>query len=309
MSGFDLPPHGATKGRKVDIFMIGASKCGTTSLAAWLDALGPISTGSRKEPRYFSNRRFTELPTEKYHQNYDPKCPIWLDASTSYSEVWQERHVRSAARIYTYRPNARILFLVRHPMARMISEWRQFVYLLDANNDTITQNYGVRNLGTFSQDIGRFPGLIENSRFTTALAPFRERFPSDQILVMRMEDLLAGNVQQLMRLGVFLGLDDAALAALTLEHRNPGSIKGRANHLGRLLRRIPGVKRLGARLPLSVKEVIRPLIKRDPNTGLDLDAECIDICRAALQADTRTFLACWGFDPAAYDNWNDFVSN
>jgi hypothetical protein len=243
---------------------------------------------------------------EDCHDNYDPAHLLWLDDSTSYSEIWQDHYVHAVERIHDYRPNARTLFLVRHPMARMISEWRQFVYLLDAADSTIERNYGMRNPGKFSQDIRRFPGLLENSRCAAALAPFAARFLAENILVLRMEDLLARDAGQVARLGGFLGLDAAALAGFTLEHHNAGSIKGRANPLGRALRAMPGLKGLGARLPLGVKRAIRPLIKRDPDAGLDLTQECIDHCRVALQANTRDFLAAWGFDRAAYDDWDRF---
>ena len=156
---------------KVDVFMIGASKCGTTSVAAYLNALPEVSTGHKKEPRYFSNSNFENLTEERYHSNYDPDAPIWLDASTSYSDVWQDRSTRSAERIRDYCADARILMIVRHPFERIISEWRQMVYLLDAGNDTIATNYGVHELGRFSEDIRRYPGFVENSRYDRALAP------------------------------------------------------------------------------------------------------------------------------------------
>lgn len=292
--------------RQVDVFMIGASKCGTTSLAEALNASGSISTGIKKEPRYFSDPSTRDTPIAQYHANYDANRPIWVDASTTYSEVWKGKNERSAARIQAYRPDAKILMLVRHPMARIISEWRQFIYLIDAGNPTIGPNYGVHDPKVFSQDIYRFPDLLENSRYTSALAPYVERFPKDNILILPFELLSASNSSSLDRLDRFLALGGQLAGGVQLAHRNSGSIKGAANPLGRALRRVPVLKRLGARLPLGLLQRIRPLIKRDPDTGLDLKAEVVEICREALHEDTRAFLDRWGADPSLYDDWAKF---
>lgn len=286
--------------------MIGASKCGTTSLAEGLNTLGPISTGTKKEPRYFSDPSTMATPLAQYHANYDAGRPLWLDASTTYSEVWKGKNERSALRIHDYCADAKILMLVRHPMARIISEWRQFVYLLDAGNPTIEPNYGVHAPKVFSQDIERFPDLLENSRYSRALAPYVARFPEEHILVIPFEHLLTGHPEALDRLDGFLGLNGRLARGLCLRHSNSGSIKGTANPLGRMLRRVPALRRLGAKLPLNVLRRIRPLIKRDPDTGLDVDACVLARCRDALQGDTRAFLARWGWDPALYDDWAPF---
>ena len=110
------------------VFLIGAQKAGTTALAALLDQHPSVSLGRVKEPHYFSFRYSRGL--EYYDELFfDRPGVLRLDASTSYTllptsdeddAAWG-RHV--PARIKQQHPDARFLYMLRHPVDRAVSAY------------------------------------------------------------------------------------------------------------------------------------------------------------------------------------------
>lgn len=114
----------------------GGYRCGTTSLFAYLADHPEINPAIIKEPAFFYSRRFRHNPAENrayppgdeawaYRSLFRrrPDAPVWLEGSAMYL------HDRGcAARIRAGLPEARIVILLREPIARLVS-WYKFLLL------------------------------------------------------------------------------------------------------------------------------------------------------------------------------------
>jgi len=110
----------------------GTTKAATTSLYRYLDDRPDICASTIKETRFFIDDDYPLSPLiaakwsegiEKYNEcfpkNYSPEC-LRLEASPDY--LYSEG---TPARIKKYLPNAKIVFILREPISRLIS-WYKF---------------------------------------------------------------------------------------------------------------------------------------------------------------------------------------
>lgn len=114
-----------------DTFLVGAAKCGTTALAAFLSQHPDVFVAP-KEPSFWA----TDLPfepsegpifdRERYFATFAGAagCARAVDASVAYLFSHQ-----AAANIHAYRPDARIIIMIRNPVDIMESLHNQLSYL------------------------------------------------------------------------------------------------------------------------------------------------------------------------------------
>lgn len=185
--------------QKVDFFVIGAMKAGTSSLHALLNEHPEISTGRIKECGYFYESRFDETEMESYHSNFDSKKDIWGEVCPNYSKRTTFQGV--AERIASYNPSAKIIYVRRDPIKRALSEAGHFF-----EEGEITSNTSIHWLKNQRSKqwkkskpeklklirFGDFDNnpIVQNSRYEFQLDIYREFFPDDQILSIELEDLL-----------------------------------------------------------------------------------------------------------------------
>jgi hypothetical protein len=112
---------------KVNAFIMGAQKGGTTALFEFLASHSEISAG-KKEPHYFDSGEFPKdsnkrMDHSEYHARFPQMdSPCCLEATPIYM-YW--RPVRD--RLYRYNPEAKLIFLLRRPWDRAHSHWRMNV--------------------------------------------------------------------------------------------------------------------------------------------------------------------------------------
>ena len=114
-----LPSHDGSGTRKgPDFLIIGATKCGTTSLYEYLAQHPLVLPAIWKEIEYF---RFPERGKHWYLSHY-PRIPegkeryITGEASTCYMSIWDAK-----SRVHAEFPHARLIALMRDPVAKAIS--------------------------------------------------------------------------------------------------------------------------------------------------------------------------------------------
>ncbi len=123
---------------KVNLFVVGAQKCGTSSLYYYLSQHPDIFMCPVKEPHFFSdvNSPFKSDYISSVKKNeyaskivktYEEYCSLFEnhknekvigEASPSYL-----RDELSCNKIYEYNPNSKILVVIRHPVDRLISHY------------------------------------------------------------------------------------------------------------------------------------------------------------------------------------------
>jgi hypothetical protein len=115
--------------RVPDFFIVGAPKCGTTSLATWLASHPHVFMSPIKEPNYYtfdSPRRRTVPTLEQYQKLFASagRFQVCGEASTSYllSDV-------AVPAIIASNPRAKIIAIVRNPLDLVVSEHAQKLYM------------------------------------------------------------------------------------------------------------------------------------------------------------------------------------
>lgn len=269
--------------RLPDFIIIGTMKSATSSLYWWLQEQPGCFLASPKEIDFFSKpdrwRRglewyrglFAEAPAER----------ILGEASVSYT--LPEFADEAASRIRSTLPDVRLLVTLRHPEERLRSHYRHEVQRGREQRPFIEAIRVPEN-----------PYLATSSYFS-CLEPYLERFPRDQLCLVRFEDLVSeegpGWDQTLRFLRLQPTQRPTTAHNVTDEHRQWSPMMRKLHRLG--------VFRFGAvlRLPAPIRRFGRHVLMRD---GADY-RRALEASRAvAIPEDVRNEL--WS-DIAKLEAW------
>lgn len=201
-----------------DFFLIGAQRCGTTSLYRYLRQHPAIFFPEIKEPRFYALAgrppRFKgPYPVDRsivhdrcaYEALYDGRGPHQIagDASTWYMYV-----EGTPERIRSEIPEAKIVALVRQPADRAYS------------NFVACRRYGIEPIASFREALARederrrsdygHPWFYrDKGYYDRHLARWRNVFPADRIRVFRTDDLDRDPSGVVAEVLCFLGVDPA----------------------------------------------------------------------------------------------------
>src|SRR6478609_9950047 len=119
------------------VFIVGAPRCGTTTLAQFLKEHPEVSFPIIKEPHYFaqydlrglSDRQLPERVEEEYLGRFfkgDPSLRIAADASVTY--LYMPEQLEPVLRLW---PDARFVIALRNPLSMLPSLHRRLIYIGD----------------------------------------------------------------------------------------------------------------------------------------------------------------------------------
>lgn len=174
----------------LNLFIIGASKCGTTTVWDYLDHLPEVSMGREKEPYIFSFSNW-RCRLDLFVGDYDPEKKWRGEASTIYSET----HVtpETPKRIYEYNPEARIIYIVRNPFDRLLSVWQQTLatghHLRRAYEDKTDATKVEKMPRCFGKAIWEYPIMLQSCEYQRHVDAYASVFPREHILLLYYEDL------------------------------------------------------------------------------------------------------------------------
>ncbi|MGM0503944.1 MAG: sulfotransferase domain-containing protein [Bacteroidota bacterium] len=176
---------------KANIFIIGASKCGTTSLWHMLNLNPNVFMSNPKEPWFFSFSNYIDRLSwyeSLFEKVNDEK--IIGEASPIYSETTLIPEIPQ--RIFNYNPSAKIIYIVREPISRLKSVWRQTL----SSGHWYKKKYLERSdidvplmPKKFMQAIFEYPLFLEACKYWTHLDNYRKYFDDKNILLLFFEDL------------------------------------------------------------------------------------------------------------------------
>lgn len=183
--------HGA--GRLPDFVVIGAMKSGTSSLYQWLGRQPELALPQVKEPHFFSRDEVWGRGLDWYRQLF-PEAPGTRtgEASTTYTNP--DHCLAAAARMAKVIPDAKLVYLLRHPVERLRSHYRHAVLRGEER----------RPLVQILDDPGN--RYLRRSLYHYCVAPYLDAFDRSQICVVRFEDLLSDGSPGWLRVLDHLGL-------------------------------------------------------------------------------------------------------
>ena len=210
-----------------NFLVIGALKAGTTSLYDYLKAHPQIFMPARKELRFFVEQKNWGLGRDWYESQFAGAEDALAvgEASPSYTMVTSFPGV--PARIAEMIPDARLVYILRHPVERMRSHFLQRV--IDGTEDR-------RPDDAFLQDLD----YLHTSRYAFQLEHYLEHFPAPHILLITSEDLRADRLRTLQRVFAFLGVDPSHVPATIGSEKNQSARVRVPTSPLRGLQRMPG---------------------------------------------------------------------
>jgi hypothetical protein len=246
--------------------LIGAGKCGTTSLQHYLAQHPDVHMSTPKEPQFFTRADWRETLGE-YEQLFDSPKPIRGEASMDYTKWprWQGIPERMREALG---PDVKFAYLVGDPVKRVVSHYVQSYSILLEH----------RTFESALRDYDQ-PGnpYVAPSRYATQLDQFLEHFPRENVLVIDQDDLRHRQADALREIFTFLGVDpDAQLTGLDAqlnvgaEKTEMGPRGGRLWHgaLAPAVRRLPDPVR-GPVERRVVELLSRPIDRPSLNNGLE----------------------------------------
>jgi len=183
-----------------DFIIIGAMKCATSTLHEQLARQPGIFMSDPKEPNFFSNDEIYAKGLSWYESLFpqaEASAPaqgsgttLRGESSTHYTKL--PTYPRTVERMSRALPDARLVYVMRHPVERLVSqyihEWTQ------------------RNISTdIDEAVDRHPELVAYSRYAMQLEPYREAYGAEGVLPVFFEEVIARPRETLERVCRFVG--------------------------------------------------------------------------------------------------------
>ena len=160
---------------KPNYIVIGAAKCGTTSLCYHLGRHPEVFMADPKEPHYFGYEHDPQKTVRWYESLFDNSVgEIAIgEGSTSYTHPDIIR--QAAYSIFKYIPDCSLIYMVRHPLRRLESDWKM---RRNENWAPVSFNEAVNNQRT----------LTTHGMYWKNLSEYRRLFRDEQLLIVFLED-------------------------------------------------------------------------------------------------------------------------
>ncbi|MFB9212462.1 sulfotransferase [Echinicola jeungdonensis] len=210
-----------------NLFIIGAAKCGTTSLHEYLAQHPEIFMARVKEPHFFAQVENTLYdykeefsPEKEYHtwviKEKDEYLNLFRDGQkskykgeSSPSYLWDPE---AARKIYDFNPQAKLIVLLRDPIKRAFSHYQMDVHAgyQEKRNfyDALKEDF---EMPDSQKGWNKSHLYMELGLYHQQLERFRELFSKEQIMVIRFEDFIQDIENGLKNIFEFLEVDNRRL--------------------------------------------------------------------------------------------------
>lgn len=252
-----------------NLFVLGAAKCGTTTLHRYLASLPDVCMSRPKEPHFFEAEY--EHGLSFYQRQY-------FSHFSGEAVVGESRHRNLYLpyvphRISETNPKSKLLVLVRHPVERAFSHWHHWYWQkreplsfadaiqkdmarieqgLDCDTEEERKAWG-ENLGPDERGntgYGIYRTYVDSGYYHYQIQRYLQRFPRDQLRVILFEDLVGDPARVVTDLVSFLDLDTSRNKFLEPQWEN-------ASNLPHWMKSIAEKLRLEDRAPRGMMSAIR----------------------------------------------------
>jgi hypothetical protein len=269
--------------------VIGAQKCGTSTLHYYLGFHPEIGASKPKELNFFIEERNWTQGLDWYRSHFDPSKRVRLESSPNYT-TWPH-HEGIPERMAEVVPDAKLIFVVRDPVARIEAHW--------------VHNYAKRReRGTVIETItDPNTTYVLRSRYFMQLERFLRFYDRDRILVFQQSDLRHRRLETLREVFEFVGVDPSFQhkSFNTVRHRT--SKKRRATKAGMKVQEWSRTD-WGRRVPKAFWNYTEAGLRLSkPIERPNLRAELPDDVLEALREDAQKLREFTGRDFANWSIW------
>ena len=263
--------------------IIGAAKCGTTSLFSYLQSHPQICGSRVKEPEFFVHEGTWKTGPSGYRQLWDWDAEthlVAMEASTSYTKMPRFPHVPE--RIAQIPGDFRFVYLMRDPVARIESHYTHAVHEPSWSGDKSLAKW--------------LPYMIDVSRYAYQLDRFESVFGADRLLLIDTDDLARDSKATLRQISRHFSVDSNYEFGDCGQRHNTNRDRIANPYFVRLARHRVG-KKVAGMLPKGVRQrILRTLGLTRRTDNLHLSESDRARVRDALRADMLELRDRYGVD-------------
>lgn len=174
-----------------NFIILGAMKSGTTTLHHKLNMHPEIGMSRAKEPNFF-NENF-DKGLDWYQQLFTGDYKLFGEASPNYTKA--HIHPNTAATMHSVLPDVKLIYIVRDPIARIISHLHHNLY-----RDRLKPNEIDRKVLTS-------PRYINTSMYYFQISQYLKYYPREKFLFLTFESLRKDTNATLKKIIDFLGVE------------------------------------------------------------------------------------------------------
>jgi len=277
-----------------DFIIIGAPKAGTTSLWRLIAQHPQIVPCATKEPAFFMRDEIYARGWDWYQNLFPGKQPgqISGEATTEYSQT--RSFPKTVSRIAKHVPEAKLIFIMRHPFETLESRWRQSLH----NRDPIPSD--------FATAVKEYPPLMENVRFAETIDDFLEHFQNDKMLLLLFEDFKDAPNAMCKKVFDFLEIASDYEVEDADKRSNSASEKNMDTGLVSALRQIPLMNQIKNLFPRNIRSSLRWATRVTAPDPVWTE-ELVQLVNGEIHLDAQRALKLAGKESDYWDlssNWN-----
>jgi hypothetical protein len=218
-----------------DFVVIGAMKSATTTLHEQLARQPGFFMTRMKEPNFFSDDSVHKRGWKWYSALFQDANPGDLrgESSTHYTKL--PTYPRTVDRMVRHLPHLKLIYLMRHPLDRLIS---QYVHEVTAGRIRVGLSEAIRGHSE----------LVDYGRYAMQLQPFLEAYGFENILPVFFPRFVTHSQSSLERIARFLAHRAVVRWDMTLKPQNVGRDRLRHNPIREVLVQAPVLSTLRQRI-------------------------------------------------------------
>lgn len=197
---------------------IGAMKCGTTWLSECLRYHPDIFMSIPKEIDFFGSKLNWSKGTEWYLTHF--KDSKRYKARGEFSTSYLRKSIHAAPQIRNILGQVKIIALLRNPVARFISHYKQFI----RDGKLLQREYNTLDIDTFHKATYLYPQLIDNGHYYENLKIFIEIFAVENVYIGIKEDIDKSPKDELIKIYNFLEVNHEYIPPIFNKKIGPGII-------------------------------------------------------------------------------------
>lgn len=260
-------------GRKPDFLIIGAMKCGTTSLHHYLGMHPSVFTTKGKEIHFFNNDNYDDSKIAQYYAHFASEAKVVGASPQSYTKQHILGMDGAAERLVRYCPKVKLIYLIRNPIDRIES------HFYEAQVNGYAPSKGLNECIESEAEENHY---ILTSQYYYQISKFLDFFSKDQIKIVFSESLKTSRLETLNSIFEFLGVDQVEDASLFDFVSNDSSHKSRNTRLVKWSNTRFG-KLLKSSLPKSSLQWLkRRVATREPVLNMGAREKLTDVNRTLV---------------------------
>lgn len=261
------------EGRLPNLLIIGAMKCGTTSLHDYLNRHPDIFMSEPKEIHYYADENYNSKDVGWYKDFFKSDSKIVGTTPQSYTKAHNKYYKNIPERIHKDTPDVKMIYIVRDPIKRYASHILES-YHCDPIHDI-----------EYSKESGNF---WKTSLYYYQISHYLKYFKKEQIHVLSLEELNENPLNELNKIFKFLEVEEVENKSLFDFVSNSAETKKIPKRIKNNILYRAGLK-LNANATAKVGELLAKRFYKKLLSKPTLTNEDLDFLKEKLQDDVTKF--------------------